>query len=49
MANHMLRQDLDQSMKENEDNEQKIKDLELEVKYGAFERQGLVDGEMLAD
>ena len=46
--NNMLRQEIDAVMNENEQKDQKIKDLELELKFTAFQRQGQVDGELVA-
>ena len=44
----MLRQEIDRVISENEVKEQRIKDLELELKFSDFQRQGMVDGEMIA-
>ena len=46
--NSELRKEIDTVMNENEQKDQKIKDLELELKFSDFQRQGQVDGAMVA-
>ena len=46
--NSELRKEIDTIMNENEQKDQKIKDLELELKFSDFQRQGQVDGALVA-
>ena len=44
----MIKLELDRILQENEQKEEKIADLELELKFSAFQKQGMVDERMLA-